>query len=236
MPDARCLLPSPSPITVTIPLTCKIRLCWNTNDFHEGRACSPHLARMLADVGVAAVTVHGRTTEDKFSGAVRLDGIARVVDSVAGRIPIIGNGDVREPEAAARMIRHTGCQGVMIGRGALSTPWLFRDTWAHLNGAPRPPAPTEPEIIANIRRFFHLMRVQRDDRYAMFQITRRVSWFAKRLGIMPDGARLSTKPLREAVRLATSPHDVEIALDRYLAGELHGGRITEHERASVPGE
>src|SRR5262249_50292640 len=78
-----------------VPLTCKMRLCWSDADYAAGSACSPHLARMLADVGVVAVTVHGRTTEMKFSGEVQRAGIARVVEEVGGRIPVIGNGDVR---------------------------------------------------------------------------------------------------------------------------------------------
>ena len=214
-----------------VPLTCKMRLCWHTADLLAGSACSPHLARMLADVGVAAVTVHGRTTEDKFAGSVRLDGIARVVESVAGRIPVIGNGDVREPADALRMIRTTGCDGVMIGRGALSTPWLFRDTWALLSDGFVPAPPTEPEIVANIRRYFDLMRSQRDDRYALFQIQRRVSWFAKRLGfinpISQVPERLSVKPFKEAVRTATTPDLVYDALNAFAAGGLRGGRVTD---------
>lgn len=206
--------------SVTVPLTCKMRLCWHTSDYESGAACSPHLARMLADVGVSAVTVHGRTTEDKFAGSVRLEGIARVVESVNGAIPIIGNGDVREPEDAARMLRETGCSGVMIGRGALSTPWIFRDAWSLLATGATPAAPTEEEIIAMVRRFFTLMREQRDDRYAMFQISRRISWFAKRLGIQPDGRRHGVKPFKEAIRLSRTADEVYTALDRYLAGGL----------------
>lgn len=219
------------------PLTCKMRICWSTNDYKAGQACSPHLARMLADVGVAAVTIHGRTTEDKFQGTVRLDGISRVVESVAGRIPIIGNGDVREPQDAERMLRETGCDGVMIGRGALSTPWIFRDTWAYLTTGIVPASPTEHEIIENLRRYFELMRTQRDNRYALFQINRRVSWFAKRLGIVgtrepsdhsgKEPERVSVKPFKEAVRTASSPEAVHAAFDLYQAGGLRGGRITE---------
>ncbi|MCW5767562.1 MAG: tRNA-dihydrouridine synthase [Phycisphaeraceae bacterium] len=204
----------------TVPLTCKMRLCWHTSDYEAGSACSPSLARMLADVGVSAVTVHGRTTEDKFAGSVRLEGIARVVESVRGAIPVIGNGDVREPEDAARMMRETGCAGVMIGRGALSTPWIFRSAWGLLSSGEAPAPPTEPEIIAMIRRFFTLMREQRDDRYAMFQISRRISWFAKRLGAEPDGTRHGVKPFKEAIRLATHPDQVHEALDAYLRGDL----------------
>jgi len=206
--------------SLSVPLTCKMRLCWHTSDYESGAACSPHLARMLADVGVSAVTVHGRTTEDKFAGSVRLEGIARVVEAVNGAIPIIGNGDVREPEDARRMLAFTGCAGVMIGRGALSTPWIFRDTWSLLTKGSTPAAPTEEEIIAMIRRFFTLMQSQRDDRYAMFQISRRISWFAKRLGVEPDGTRRGVKPFKEAIRLATRPEQVHAALDAYLRGEL----------------
>jgi tRNA-dihydrouridine synthase len=226
MPHAKCI----------VPLTCKMRLCWHTSDYDAGAACSPHLARMLADVGVAAVTVHGRTTEDKFQGTVRLDGIARVVDSVNGRIPVIGNGDVREPEDAARMLLTTGCDGIMIGRGALSTPWIFRDTFAYLTTGAKPALPTEPEIIENLRHYFNLMRRQRDDRYALFQINRRVSWFAKRLGFVNpatgEPARLSVKPFKEAVRTASSPDAVYEAFDLFQSGGLRGGRITEHAAAS----
>jgi tRNA-dihydrouridine synthase B len=199
-----------------VPLTCKMRLCWHDADYRAGNACSPHLARMLADVGVAAVTVHGRTTEMKFSGECQRAGIARVVEAVDGRIPVIGNGDVREAQDAVTMIRETGCQGVMIGRGALSTPWLFRDAWTLMTEGYVPAPPSEAEVIGTVRRFFDLMREYRDERYAMFQINRRVTWFAKRLG--------PCKPFKEAMRNARSPEEVYAALDRFLAGELRGGR------------
>jgi tRNA-dihydrouridine synthase B len=204
-----------------VPLTCKMRLCWHDADYREGRACSPHLARMLADVGVVAVTVHGRTTEMKFSGEVQLDGISRVVDEVNGRIPVIGNGDVRTPADAVRMIRETGCSGVMIGRGALSAPWLFRDAWALQTSGIAPDEPLLPEKIAMIRRYFTLMREQRDDRYALMQIRRRISWFAKRLLTDEERAgRVGCKPLKEVVRNAESPETVYVALEQFQSGGL----------------
>lgn len=208
--------------SLCIPLTCKIRLCWHTADFEAGRACSPHLAAMLADLGVVGVTVHGRTTEDKFMGEVRLSGIARVVDAVNGRIPVIGNGDVRGPIDAERMLRVTGCDGVMIGRGALSTPWIFRDVSHYLATGETLSMPSLGERVATIRRFFTLMLEQRDERYAMFQIRRRISWFAKRL-VERDpetGRMLGVRPLREAVRTAADPAAVHGALDEFLEGRL----------------
>ncbi|MBL8759809.1 MAG: tRNA-dihydrouridine synthase [Phycisphaerae bacterium] len=225
VPSAQCVVPSSSPV----PLTCKMRLCWSDADYHGGRACSPRLARMLADAGVVGVTVHGRTTEMKFSGEVQLAGIARVVEEVGGRIPVIGNGDVREPEDAIRMMRQTGCDGVMIGRGALSAPWLFRDTWAALRGEEIPDTPDDAAKTAMMRRYFAMMREYRGDHYAMTQIRRRIAWFAKRM-IRTDpetGRMVGVKPLKEAIRMAAGPGDVERAFDRFAAGEL--SRFADHE-------
>ncbi len=247
VPNPQSPVPSPSSLVPSakclVPLTCKVRLCWHTSDYESGAACSPHLARMLADVGVVAVTVHGRTTEMKFGGVVQLPGIARVVDAVNGAIPIIGNGDVREPIDAERMMRATGCSGVMIGRGALSTPWIFRDTLAHLRkvglagpplapGEELPQEPTETEKLDTLRRFFDLMRTQRDDRYAIYQINRRVSWFAKRLQRdLGNGKLESIKPFKEAMRNVKDANLVHGIIDRFAAGELRGGHEEEHAEA-----
>lgn len=210
---------------VPVPLTCKLRLCWSEADYAAGRACSPGLARALADEGVAAVTVHGRTTEQKFSGTVRYEGIARVVEAVAGRIPVIGNGDVRSPADAEAMIARTGCAGVMIGRGAFSRPWLLRDCWARVAGLPDPGAPAEHERVATIRRYFELLREHRGDRDAMDQIRKRISWFAKGLGPGRGGGEeadtrdpVSLKPFKESIRLAADPAAVHAALDAFLDG------------------
>ncbi|MEX2218750.1 MAG: tRNA-dihydrouridine synthase family protein [Phycisphaerales bacterium] len=216
-----------------VPVTTKMRLGWSSADV------APELAVRLADVGVSAVTVHGRTTEMKFSGEVRLEGIAAVVERVGGRIPVIGNGDVREAADAVRMMRATGCDGVMIGRGALSTPWIFRDAWALQvsEGAPTAQSggrwhgvrePSDAEKIAIVRRFFELMLEQRDERYAMYQVRRRISWFGKRLN---GGA---CKPLKERIREAADAAAVHAALDEFAAGGLRSwGREREEAEASV---
>ncbi len=219
---------------LAVPLTCKMRLCWSTADYEAGQACSPYLAEALADSGVSAVTVHGRTTEMKFSGDVQHAGIARVVERAGGKIPIIGNGDVREPIDAVEMIRRTGCAGVMIGRGALSTPWIFRDAWSLQTHGTVAAEPGIEQKIALMRRYFELMRQHRDDRYALFQINRRVSWFAKRL-METDaaGKTIGVKPFKEAVRGARTAQDVHLALDRFLAGELRGGFFELSEPAAT---
>jgi tRNA-dihydrouridine synthase len=227
----RFLAPSLTPGPV--PLTCKMRICWHNADFEAGTQCSPHLARMLADVGVAAVTVHGRTTEMKFSGVVQLAGIKRVVDEVNGVIPVIGNGDVKTPQDAARMLRETGCDGVMIGRAALTEPWLFRSVWHYLQTGEEITQPSLEEKIATIRRYFRLMQEHRDDRYAIWQIQRRISWFAKKMAVkLPDGRMESVKPFKEAMRTTKTPAEVEACLDAFVSGGLRGGAEAEEEVGS----
>ena len=104
---------------VRVPVTVKVRLGWD-----ETQLTAPHFARAFEEVGIAAITVHGRTRAQGFSGTVNREGIRAVVEAVR-RIPVIGNGDVRSIPEAARMLAETGCQGVGIGRGALANPWIF---------------------------------------------------------------------------------------------------------------
>jgi nifR3 family TIM-barrel protein len=188
-----------------IPVTCKMRLGW-----FDDAPVAEWLAPRLIRAGACMITIHGRTTQQKFQGVVNHEGIRRVVEAVKSSsptTPVIGNGDVTEPRHVPEMIARTGCDGVMIGRGALSTPWIFRDAWSLQTTGLIPIAPTRSEILATVRRYFDLMREYRDDRYALFQIRRRVSWFAKRLG--------PCRSLREAVRVAPGPDDVYAALQAF---------------------
>jgi nifR3 family TIM-barrel protein len=111
---------------VKIPVTAKMRLGWDDENL-----TAPDLARILEDVGVVAIFVHGRTREQGFGGAVNLAGIRKVVEAVKN-IPVIGNGDIITPQAAKKMFDETGCAGVSIGRGAFYDPWIFRRTLQYL--------------------------------------------------------------------------------------------------------
>lgn len=196
-----------SPGTSGIPVTCKMRLGW-----FDDQPVAEWLAPKLVKAGAAAITIHGRTTQQKFQGVVNHDGIRRVVDAVKAvnpDVPVIGNGDVTEAAHVLEMIEKTGCDGVMIGRGALSTPWIFRDAWTLQTEGFVPAEPTREEIIATIHRYLDLMLEYRGERYAMFQIRRRISWFAKRLG--------PCRKLREAVRIAPDPAAVRAALDGFAS-------------------
>jgi len=120
--------------SVKIPVTAKMRLGWDDENL-----TAPDLARVLEDVGVAAIFVHGRTRQQGFGGAVNLAGIRAVVHAVK-IIPVIGNGDIITPQAAKRMFDETGCAGVSIGRGAFYNPWIFQHTLHYLGraGSPQP--------------------------------------------------------------------------------------------------
>src|SRR5690606_24497823 len=96
---------------VRVPVTVKMRLGWD-----ETQITAPRFAREFEQSGVAATAIHGRTRAQGFSGLVDRQGIRKVVEAVE-RIPVIGNGDIRNVEDAARMFRETGCDGISIGRG-----------------------------------------------------------------------------------------------------------------------
>jgi nifR3 family TIM-barrel protein len=121
---------------VRCPVTAKLRLGWD-----DRHLTATALAPALADVGIAAITVHGRTTQQRFRGPVSLEGIAAIVAALRRHpwVPVIGNGDVNSPLDARRMLDATGCHGVMIGRGALAQPWVFRDTAPYLATGQLPP-------------------------------------------------------------------------------------------------
>src|SRR3984957_19644817 len=120
---------------VKIPVTAKMRLGWDDDNL-----TAPDLARALEDAGVAAISVHGRTREQGFSGSVNLAGIRAVAQAVK-RIPVIGNGDVTTPQAAKMMFDETGCAGVSMGRGAFYNPWIFLYSFFFLCGLGFLPVP-----------------------------------------------------------------------------------------------
>ena len=183
-----------------VPVTAKMRLGWD-----ESSIVAPNLARDLESAGIAAVTVHARTTEQRFKGQARWERIGEVVSAVRS-IPVIGNGDVIEPADARELMRRSGCQGVMVGRGALRTPWIFRNAWAELNGMPCS-EPTVRDKVRVIRRHWDLaVRYLGSDK-ALRCLSQRISWYGKTMG--------HVKPLKEAIRLAQSPEEVEGALEAW---------------------
>jgi len=181
-----------------VPVTAKLRLGWD-----EASIVAPRLARMLEEIGIAMITIHGRTTEQRFRGSARLDGIGEVVASVRS-IPVIGNGDITEPEDVVHMMRATGCAGVMIARGSLRTPWLFRRAWDLLRTGVVSPEPTFAGKIDIIRKHLDLMCEYEGEREAVRIMSQRISWYGKTMGHI--------KPLKERVRVAQTSDEIRAAL------------------------
>jgi nifR3 family TIM-barrel protein len=201
------------------PLTAKLRLGWD-----DSCIVAPYLAARLEDAGISLVTIHGRTTEMRFSGQARLDGIAQVVAAVK-RIPVIGNGDIRTPQDAARMIEYTRCAGVMIGRGALSVPWIFRDTWSYLTTGVIPPPPGIEEKCQVMRTHFRNLCEFRNERAAVIEFRKRVSWYAKTMH--------PCTMLKERMRLMNSPAEFEQILQDFLEWRLERDATTDTDVATA---
>jgi tRNA-dihydrouridine synthase B len=158
---------------VRIPVTVKMRLGWD-DDNHS----APFFAREFEQVGVAAVTVHGRTRAQGFGGSVSHAGIRAVVEAV-DRLPVIGNGDVRTVADAAHMLQTTGCAGIAVGRGALLNPWFFAQLqrWEQ-TGDPGRPA-TYLERLAFMDHHFRLLVEHRGERFACLSFRKVANWYCR---------------------------------------------------------
>jgi tRNA-dihydrouridine synthase B len=161
---------------VKIPVTAKMRLGWD-----DANITAPDLAQALEDAGVAAIFVHGRTREQGFRGAVKLDGIRAVVEAVR-RVPVIGNGDVTTPQAARAMIEATGCAGVSIGRGAFYNPWIFRHVSRYLQTGELSPEPTFEERLRVMRRHLDLMIQCFGELHGCRTFRKVAPWYSRRFG------------------------------------------------------
>jgi len=164
---------------VNLPVTVKMRLGWDSNTI-----TAPELAVAFEEIGVAAVTVHGRTRSQGFHGTVDRDGIRQTVEAVRS-MPIIANGDVRTPAEAFSMLRETGCAAVAIGRGAMLDPWIFRRIQRIANGDPSIYEPTPDEQIGFLSDHFRLMAGQYAD-FACLMFRKFAAWYGSRLGIPED--------------------------------------------------
>ncbi|QDU81958.1 tRNA-dihydrouridine synthase C [Polystyrenella longa] len=176
--DNACQLVSLVVNAVDIPVTVKMRLGWDSENI-----TAPALAREFEQQGVKAITIHGRTREQGFHGEISVDGIRDTVEAV-DNIPVVGNGDVRNPADAYRLMEMTGCAAVAIGRGALFDPWIFRKIDDY--GAGREPREPDPEeLIQFLIRHFYLM-VDQHAQYSCIMFRKFSAWYGAKLGVPED--------------------------------------------------
>lgn len=165
------------------PVTVKIR-----KGFDEAHCNAVELAKYLEDAGAAAITVHGRTREQYYSGMADWEMIRKVKEAV--EIPVIGNGDVKDGESAKRMVEETGCDGIMIGRAAQGNPWIFREVRSYLECGVKTERPSAGEVRDMIRRHALLQLECKGDYIGIREMRKHVAWY---IAGYPHAAELRKK-------------------------------------------
>lgn len=156
------------------PVTAKIRIGFDSRSIN-----AVETAKAIEAAGGAAVAVHGRTREQYYSGEADWNQIAAVKEAVS--IPVIGNGDVTDAASAMAMLSQTGCDFVMIGRGALGNPWIFREVNAAWRGEEVPPPPEITEKKQMMKRHFCDMIELKGERVAACEMRKHMGWYLKGL-------------------------------------------------------
>jgi tRNA-dihydrouridine synthase B len=192
---------------VSIPLTVKIRTGWDENSIN-----AVEVARLIEDCGGQMVAIHGRTRMQGYSGLANWDVIAAVKRAVS--IPVVGCGDVTSAEDALSRFNQTGVDAVMIGRGAIANPWIFRQTWELMRGKP----PYQPSLVEKHRvlhRYYELLRGQMPERALAGKLKQMCGYFTHGLA---GGARL-----RQRVFHSQTIAEIFDQIDEYFQSMIERG-------------
>jgi nifR3 family TIM-barrel protein len=180
------------------PVTVKIR-----KGFDDDSVNAVEIAKIIEEAGASAVAVHGRTREQYYSGQADWDIIRQVKEAVS--IPVIGNGDVTSGERALAMREQTGCDGVMIGRGAQGNPWIFRELLEYEKTGVMPPRPSKEVIKETMLRHARLQIEFKGDYLGIREMRKHVAWYTK-------GMAGSSK-LRDDINRVESYEELEALLN-----------------------
>lgn len=154
------------------PVTVKIRKGWD-----EEHVNAVEIARLAEENGAAAVAVHGRTREQFYSGRADWEIIKKVKEAVS--IPVIGNGDITKPEDAARMLETTGCDALMVGRGAQGNPWIFKKINYYFETGRLLPDPSTEEKKAMMLRHLRMLVALKGEHTGVLEMRKHVSWYIR---------------------------------------------------------
>ena len=157
----------------SVPVTVKIRKGWDKENI-----VAVQVAKIAEEVGISAITIHGRTRSEFYTGKADWDIIKEVKDSV--KIPVIGNGDIVDEETAYQMFEKTGVDGIMIGRGSFGNPWIFRNIKHFLITGEKLPSPTNSERLNIIKEHIDLA-VEEKGEIAIKELRKHIAWYTKNL-------------------------------------------------------
>lgn len=212
----------------SVPVTMKTRL--GIDDEH---LTYRDAGRIAEDCGCAAITLHGRTVRQAYSGQADWEPIAEMVELL--EIPVLGNGDIWEASDAMRMVEQTGCAGVVIGRGCLGRPWLFRDLADAFAGRDRRTLPTLGEVAAMVRRHAELLAGLFGERHGLTDLRKHMAWYFKGFGVGGE--------LRRRLAMVSSLNELDDILAQLDAaqpfpvtelGQPRGRQGTPRDRVILP--
>ncbi|HHV63720.1 MAG TPA: tRNA dihydrouridine synthase DusB [Peptococcaceae bacterium] len=157
---------------VDVPVTAKLRLGWDSDSI-----VAPDLAARLEAVGISMLTLHARTREQYYSGQADWSWIRRIKEQI--KIPVIGNGDIQTPFDALKMLQETGCDGVMIARGALGNPWLIGKTQHFLETGEIWPEPDAIEKLAIVLKHLEKVITYKGEKIGINEMRKHAAWYLK---------------------------------------------------------
>ncbi len=156
----------------SVPVTIKIRLGWDRE-----HVVAEEVAKIAEKNGISAITVHGRTRSEFFSGEVDYEAIKRVKETVS--IPVIGNGNIVDGKTAKEMFDKTGCDAIMIGRASNGNIWIFDEVIKYLEDETVIPKPTKKEITSTILRHLNMLKSVKGERTALLEMRKQIAWYIK---------------------------------------------------------